>query len=507
MPKFGIEPDAAIFQMMATLVRSSKATKYISEILEAHNAVCSANPTVPPLRESILGDLVGAIRENGDVKAAEELFSYAEKNLSKVKIDIIHCTQLMETFRSKNRMNDAIDLLNRLSAIDVSPNIITFKSLLAGCAESSQYSLGLQVYEKFIKSSLPLDSMIFALILKLLAKTSRIDEMMDKWQYVISLGEESRQILRIEAWTTMIDGLGKNGRTQEAIDKFNEMIKFGIKPNNVTFLVVLNACSHAGLISEATKLIQMMNEYNVPQDCYHRTCLVDALGRSGQVEEAFKIAEAEMPPKIVMWMAVLSATRTHNNLDIAEKAFRAIENIDKNSGPYSAACVIMDQMYEKIAHSDKNILVYERPPKIPGITQVEVNGETVSFFAHDPIIDEDDRLKQELILLQEQIQSQGHTPDLSLVRNRDRITGIALSNEAKEWSLCTHSERIALAYALIHTPLQHEPIRMTKNLRICPDCHETTKLISKIRQREIFMGDANRNHHFKDGKCSCNDYW
>ncbi len=126
-------------------------------------------------------------------------------------------------------------------------------------------------------------------------------------------------------------------------------------------------------------------------------------------------------------------------------------------------------------------------------------------MAHDVAIEMDAALKQELLKLQQQVEEAGHKPDLTLV---DPITktGKELTDDEKRWSLCTHSERIAIAYGMLHVP-QGQPLYLTKNLRVCTDCHEETKIISKIRQREIIVSDANRIHHFKNGKCTCEDYW
>ena len=175
-----------------------------------------------------------------------------------------------------------------------------------------------------------------------------------------------------------------------------------------------------------------------------------------------------------------------------------------------------------------------------GITQIELSdGQSLAFRAHDETIERDHLLKQELTTLGRELLEGGHTPDLTLAnpykrrstqltdedkqhletevaRDQDKqsstfpsgIDGkdVLLTDDEKHWSLCTHSERIAIAYGLLHVP-SGEPIYLYKNLRICPDCHEVTRIISKIRNREIIMSDANRFHHFKDGKCSCDDYW
>ena len=136
---------------------------------------------------------------------------------------------------------------------------------------------------------------------------------------------------------------------------------------------------------------------------------------------------------------------------------------------------------------------------------MEIHNKERSFFAHDKISEGDPKIKAELLKIDKELLLADYEPDLSLVADED-ATGRVLSDEEKAWSLCTHSERVALAYAFVYGDAS-EPIRMSKNLRICTDCHDATKILSRIRHREIYMGDANRNHHFKDGKCSCNDYW
>jgi hypothetical protein len=81
-----------------------------------------------------------------------------------------------------------------------------------------------------------------------------------------------------------------------------------------------------------------------------------------------------------------------------------------------------------------------------------------------------------------------------------------IDQEAKEQALLYHSERLAIAYGLISTPAR-TPLRIIKNLRICGDCHNAIKIMSRIVGRELIVRDNKRFHHFKDGKCSCGDYW
>lgn len=124
-----------------------------------------------------------------------------------------------------------------------------------------------------------------------------------------------------------------------------------------------------------------------------------------------------------------------------------------------------------------------RQPSLVGITQIEVHGRVLSFKAHDPHLERDPRLKAEVKKLAQEILSSGHVPDLSHVDTMT-LSSTPMSEKEKMWSLCTHSERIAIAYGLIHLA-PNEPLQLTKNLRVCRDCHDATKLISKIRNRKI----------------------
>jgi hypothetical protein len=250
-----------------------------------------------------------------------------------------------------------------------------------------------------------------------------------------------------------------------------------------------------------------MKNYGLSPNIHHRTALVDAVGRSGQLEQALVIAEAEPNPSVVMWTTLLGACRKHWNAKIAEKAVSMIDKIAPGSDDLTVAQVLLEHIYDHLGYLEDRLRLRKlRKTQIPGITKIEVQDKVVSFKAHDSILDIDESLKKEISNIESELLKAGHVPDFTCVDSLDPTSGVHLTEDEKRWSLCTHSERIATAYGFLHLP-SGEPIFMTKNLRICPNCHEATKLLSKLRSREIRIGDSNRFHHFKDGKCSCNDYW
>ena len=137
--------------------------------------------------------------------------------------------------------------------------------------------------------------------------------------------------------------------------------------------------------------------------------------------------------------------------------------------------------------------------KEPGVSWIENHG-TVHYFSVGDASHPDIKLiKAMLEWLNMKTRKAGYVPELN-------ATLLNVEDGDKEHRLWAHSERLALAFALIRTPSRSH-IRIIKNLRICADCHAMIKLISRIVQRDIIIRDLNRFHHFENGICSCGDYW
>lgn len=137
--------------------------------------------------------------------------------------------------------------------------------------------------------------------------------------------------------------------------------------------------------------------------------------------------------------------------------------------------------------------------KVTGYSWVEIQRKVHIFTANDNSHPLDEEIRRKISELGKQLEEEGYKPDLSFVLEN-------VDDEIKAESLKYHSERLAIAFALISTPAG-SPVLVMKNLRTCIDCHAAIKVISKVVQREITVRDSSRFHHFKDGACSCGDYW
>jgi hypothetical protein len=246
----------------------------------------------------------------------------------------------------------------------------------------------------------------------------------------------------------------------------------------------------------------MMQNYGIEPENEHYTCMVDLLGRAGHLEEA-KIFINDMPvePNGVTWTALLGACRTYGNVELGELAANKLFKLEPSK---ASAYVLLSNIYAAAGKWEKVSLVrtmmQERGVrKEPGRSWIEVDNKVHEFVVGDTSHPEAKAIYTELNKLIENLKAEGYIPDTRVVLHD-------INEEDKELALCSHSEKLAIAYGLIHIP-REEPIRVTKNLRVCPDCHTATKLISKVTAREIIARDANRFHHFKDGVCSCGDYW
>ncbi|PKI48730.1 hypothetical protein CRG98_030871 [Punica granatum] len=230
--------------------------------------------------------------------------------------------------------------------------------------------------------------------------------------------------------------------------------------------------------------------------------MVDLLGRAGRVDEAYGfIKKMPVEPNERVWGALLSACRVHSNTDIGVKAAdNLFQLVPEQSGYY----VLLSNIYAKAGRwrevtNIRSLMKRKGIKKTPGISNVELGNKVHTFLAGDQFHSESKRIYQELDVLMGKMRELGYTPETDSTLHD-------VEDEDKEGHLAVHSEKLAVVFAILNTETR-TAIRVTKNLRICGDCHVAIKLISKITQRGITVRDTNRFHHFANGDCSCGDYW
>lgn len=305
------------------------------------------------------------------------------------------------------------------------------------------------------------------------------------------------------SWTVMIAGYGMHGFGNEAISTFKEMRSSGIEPDEISFTSILYACSHSGLLNEGWKFFNSMrSESNIEPKLEHYACMVDLLARTGNLSKAYMfIKKMPIKPDATIWGALLCGCRIHHDVNLAEKAAEHVFQLEpENTGYYVLLANIYAEAekWEEVKKLREKISK-KKLKKSPGCSWIEVKGKINIFVAGDDSHPQAKRIGSVLKGLRKKMKNEGYSPNM-------RYALINGNDMEKEVALCGHSEKLAMAFGILSLP-RGGTIRVTKNLRVCGDCHEMAKFMSKTTKREIVLRDSNRFHHFKDGVCSCRGFW
>ncbi|XP_038690697.1 pentatricopeptide repeat-containing protein At5g66520-like [Tripterygium wilfordii] len=390
---------------------------------------------------------------------------------------------------------EAIDLFMEMEEAGLRPNEVTVVAVLAACADLGALDLGRRVHEYSNKSGFKKNVRVSNTLIDMYVKCGCLD---DARRVFDEMGERT-----IVSWSAMIVGLAMHGEAEEAIRLFSIMIERGVKPNTVTFIGLLHACSHMGLVDEGRGfLASMSRDYGIIPRIEHYGCMVDLYSRAGHLQEAHEfIMNMPIKPNGVVWGALLGGCKVHKNVELAEEAIRHLAKLDPlNDGYY----VVLSNIYAEAQRWEDTARVRQLMrdrgvKKTAGWSSITVGGMVHKFVAGDESHPQIEKIYKTWKRLLCEMKLRGYVPNTSVVL-------LDVDEKEKENFLFHHSEKLALVFGLINTP-PGTPIRIMKNLRVCEDCHAAMKLISAIVNREIIVRDRNRFHCFREGSCSCRDYW
>eukprot|EP01018_Ginkgo_biloba_P031676 Gb_31111 [translate_table: standard] len=470
----------------ASLLEDCINKKLLSEgkLVHAHMTEMGFKP------DRFLGNtLVNMYAKCGSLVYARRVFDrMPERN-------VVSWTVMISAYDSRGHAEEALTLFSQMQQTGIQPNEFTFASVLPACADLAALEQGRKIHETIIKSGFHSDVFVASALLDMYAKCGSIEDACHVFDEM-----PKRNVI---SWNAMIVGYAMHGCAKEALQLFKQMQHLGTKPDHVTFVGVLSACRHAGLVEDGWQCFHCMSEnYHITPAMKHYCCMVDLLGRAGHLDEAHDFID-KMPvkPDADVWGSLLGACRIHTNMELGQHVAERLFELDpKNSAPY----VLLSNIYaaagrwhdmEKV----RKLMKDRRVKKNPGCSWIEVNKQVYAFFVGDGSNPQMQEIYAELKGLSGRMKTAGYVPDTRFVLND-------LEEEQKEQILFHHSEKLAIAFGLINTP-PGTAIRINKNLRVCGDCHSASKFISKIVVREIVIRDTNRFHHFKDGRCSCGDYW
>ncbi|XP_020571962.1 pentatricopeptide repeat-containing protein At1g08070, chloroplastic-like [Phalaenopsis equestris] len=439
--------------------------------------------------QNLATSLVDMYAKCGQVEKARNLFNEMASR------DVVAWSAMISGYSQWSQCREALKLFHDMQISGVEPNEVTMVSVLSSCAVLGALETGKWVHSYLRRKQLKMTVNLGTALVDFYAKCGFIADALETFTKMPQKNAWS--------WTVIIQGLASNGRGEEALKFFSFMLEADFQPNELTFMAVLSACSHAGLVDEGKRFFHSMGSiYGVEPSIEHYGIMVDMLGRSGLVQEAYDfVIEMPVKPNAVIWRTLLASCKIHKNVEIGEESLKQVVKLEpKQSGDY----ILLSNIYASVGRFEdavrlRNQMKEKGIRKTPGCSSVEVDGVMHEFFAEDsahPLWKEIYEKVDEMMM---RIKEAGYVCDVAEAR-------LDAEEEEKELSVSHHSEKLAIALGLLRsTP--GAVLRVWKNLRVCRDCHVATKLISKVYGREIVVRDRNRFHHFKDGFCSCNDYW
>lgn len=341
-----------------------------------------------------------------------------------------------------------------------------FSLLFQLCGNSKKFEDAKKVHDYFLRSTFRSDLQLNNKVLEMYSKCGSMTDARRVFDHMPDRNMDS--------WHLMINGYAVNGLGDDGLALFEQMRKLGLPPNEQTFLVVLEACASAEAIEEGFIHFESMEtDYGISPGIEHYLALLGVLGKPGHLAEAEAYIETlPFEPTAVIWEALMNYARIHGDIDLEDRAEELMVGVDPSK-------------------AITNKIPTPPPKKLSGINML-VGRNKIPEFRNPTLYKDDEKLRAAK-------KEQAYVPDTRYVLHD-------IDQEAKEQALLYHSERLAIAYGLISTPAR-TPLRIIKNLRVCGDCHNAIKIMSRIVGRELIVRDNKRFHHFKDGKCSCNDYW
>ena len=482
MLEYGLAPDNFTFPFVL------KACSALSAIEEGRNIHEHAIRTGWETDVFVGAALIDMYAKCGCVRSAREVFDKIEER------DAVLWNSMLAAYSQNGHPDESLALCSEMALAGLRPTEATLVTVISASADIAALPQGKELHGFSWKHGFESNDKVKTALVDMYAKCGSV-------KVARNLFERLKE-KRVVSWNAIITGYAMHGHANEALDLFEEMKEKSL-PDHITFVGVLAACSHGGLLDEGWMFFEsMVRDYRIVPTIQHYTCMVDLLGHCGRLDEAYNlIMQMRAMPDSGVWGALLNSCKIHGNVELGEVALEKLIELDPDdSGNY----VILSNIYAQAGKWEgvarlRKLMIDRGIKKGTAYSWIEVKNKVYAFLSGDTSHPDSDAIYTELKRLEGRMKEAGYVPDTGSVFHD-------VEDDEKTNMVCSHSERLAIAFGLISTP-PGTRLLITKNLRVCEDCHVAIKFISKITEREITVRDVNRYHHFEDGICSCGDYW
>ncbi|KAJ0677219.1 putative tetratricopeptide-like helical domain superfamily [Helianthus annuus] len=363
----GFKPDSSTILNLLSSINQHEA-HFHGGLIHCHGIKTGCDSDV-----TILNTLISMYSKCDNVNAARRIF---DNMMNKT---CVSWTAMIGGYAEKGDLDEALTLFDSMEATGVKPDLVTILNLISGCGETGALEIGKWVEKYAVFNGFSNNLMVLNALIDMYAKCGSLKEACEIFH---NMRERT-----VVSWTSMISGCALNGEFKQSLTHFRRMLELRIKPNHITFLAVLQACNHGGLIEKGREIFDLMTEvYEINPELDHYSSMADLLARGGKIHEAFDLIKT-MPvePDVGVWASLLSACKVHKNVEIGELAAHQIFEMDPQA---AAPYVEMANIYASVGRWDgvmdvRRLMKTSRVKKFPGESVVQVNGKSFKFTVED----------------------------------------------------------------------------------------------------------------------------
>lgn len=339
----------------------------------------------------------------GDLKTANNLFDkFSVKSL-------VSWNSMIAGYVQKGLGEIGLSMYRKMRKAGLIPDHYTFASVFRACASLAILEQGKQAHALWVKCQISRNLVVNSALMDMYFKCSTLSD-----GHLVFEKSLDRNIV---TWSALISGYGQHGRVLEVLESFHRMLDEGFRPNHVTFLAVLAACSHGGLVNEGWEYFtSMTRDYGVKPKGKHYAAMVDLLGRAGRLEDAYEfVMTSPCKEHPVVWGALLGACKIHRNMDLVKLAAKNFFDLEpENAGKY----VVLSNAYASFGLWDnvakiRTVMNESGMKKEPGYSMIEIQTETHFFFMEHNTHEKTEEIHQLMKDLICVLLDVGYVPDIN----------------------------------------------------------------------------------------------
>eukprot|EP00268_Persea_americana_P068500 TRINITY_DN9546_c0_g1_i2.p1 TRINITY_DN9546_c0_g1~~TRINITY_DN9546_c0_g1_i2.p1 ORF type:complete len:900 (+),score=157.86 TRINITY_DN9546_c0_g1_i2:411-3110(+) len=401
----GLNPDEFSY---GSILKACASSQSLGSGMEIHSQIIKSGLGL----DSFVGSaLVDMYCKCGVLEEAEKLHERLDNQT------MVSWNAIISGFSLQKQSEEAQILFSQMLDMGLKPDNFTYATVLDTCANLATIGLGRQIHAQIIKQELQRDAYISSTLLDMYSKCGNMQDSLLMFERT----PERDYVL----WNAMISGYAQHGLGLEALNIFEQMQIENVRPNHTTFLTVLRACGYMGLFDEGYHYFHLMiHEYELSPQLEHYACMVDIIGRSGQIDDALKLIH-DMPfeADAVIWRTLLHVCKIHGNVEVAEQAASCILRCDPQD---SAAYILLSNVYAQAGRWDevsrmRRMMRQNGLKKEPGCSWIEVKSKVHAFLVGDKAHPRCQEIYKRLNELIREMKWAGYVPDMDFVLNDGEI--------------------------------------------------------------------------------------